>query len=73
MLQEAVAFCDRFGFEAIELSTFKGLDAARRRAQAAALAQLCDATGIPLIINDDLYKKLPADQKKAFDRTHKHG
>jgi len=32
----------------------KGLDAARRRAQAAALARLCDATGIPLIINDDL-------------------
>lgn len=30
LLREAVEFCDRFGFEAIELSTFKGLDAARR-------------------------------------------
>lgn len=30
LLREAVEFCDRFGFEAIELATFKGLDAARR-------------------------------------------
>jgi len=30
LLREAVAFCDRSGFEAIELATFKGLDAARR-------------------------------------------
>ncbi|WP_295588342.1 thiamine phosphate synthase [uncultured Lamprocystis sp.] len=32
----------------------KDLDEARRHAQAAALARLCDATGVPLIINDDL-------------------
>lgn len=30
LLGEAVAFCDRQGFDAIELSTFKGLDAARQ-------------------------------------------
>jgi DNA-binding MarR family transcriptional regulator/GNAT superfamily N-acetyltransferase len=30
LLGEAVAFCDRFGFDVIQLWTFKGLDAARR-------------------------------------------
>ncbi|MGE8063585.1 bifunctional helix-turn-helix transcriptional regulator/GNAT family N-acetyltransferase [Pseudomonas sp. NPDC089569] len=30
LLEEAVAFCDRQGFDAIQLWTFKGLDAARR-------------------------------------------
>lgn len=38
LLREAVEFCDRFGFEAIELSTFKGLDAARRLYEAAGFA-----------------------------------
>ncbi|WP_415151602.1 GNAT family N-acetyltransferase [Piscinibacter sp.] len=30
LMQEAIAFCDRCGFAAIQLWTFKGLDAARR-------------------------------------------
>lgn len=38
LLREAVAFCDRFGFEAIELATFKGLDAARRLYEAEGFA-----------------------------------
>ncbi len=32
----------------------KGADAARRRAEAAALKQLCDAHAVPLIVNDDV-------------------
>lgn len=38
LLREAVAFCDGFGFEAIELATFKGLDAARRLYEAEGFA-----------------------------------
>ncbi|MEJ2803920.1 helix-turn-helix domain-containing GNAT family N-acetyltransferase [Comamonadaceae bacterium PP-2] len=40
LLGEAVAFCDRMGFSAIQLWTFKGLDAARR---------LYDAFGFELV------------------------
>lgn len=30
LMEKALAFCDHHGFDAIQLSTFKGLDAARR-------------------------------------------
>jgi len=43
LLHEAVAFCDRLGFDAIELSTFKGLDAAR---------QLYEAAGFELTLEE---------------------
>ena len=43
LLHEAVVFCDRLGFDAIELSTFKGLDAAR---------QLYEAAGFELTLEE---------------------
>ncbi|GAA5235325.1 MarR family transcriptional regulator [Verticiella sediminum] len=45
LLEQAVAFCDRFGFAATRLWTFKGLDAARRLYEAFGFEQVDEAPG----------------------------
>lgn len=45
LLAEAVGFCDRAGFEAIQLWTFKGLDAARRLYEASGFELTNEAQG----------------------------
>ncbi|WP_191488804.1 helix-turn-helix domain-containing GNAT family N-acetyltransferase [Pseudomonas sp. FEN] len=45
LLSEALCFCDQFGFAAIQLWTFKGLDAARRLYEAFGFELTSEATG----------------------------
>lgn len=45
LLREAVHFCDQFGFSAVQLWTFKGLDAARRLYEAHGFALVKEEPG----------------------------